>query len=120
MNLFIDYHQQFMQQLLDSDVEFIVVGGYAVIYHGYKRTTGDIDIWLKPTNENRDKLVRALAKMEFSKDSLDQLSQLDFKETLVFSINDEPEKIPTSYDQTHPPFRKPRLPTTSWNRIVRS
>ncbi len=93
MNLFIDSHQQFIQRLLDSGVEFIVVGGYAVIYHGYKRTTGDIDIWLKPTNENRERLIEVLATLDFSDESLNQLSQLDFRETLVFSINEEPEKI---------------------------
>lgn len=93
MNLFIDYHQHFIQKLLDSEVAFIIVGGYAVIYHGYKRTTGDIDIWLKPTNENRDRLVKVLSAMEFSRESLEKLSQLDFEDTLVFSINDEPEKI---------------------------
>ena len=93
MNLFIDSHQQFIQRLLDSGVEFIVVGGYAVIYHGYKRTTGDIDIWLKPTNENRERLIEVLATLDFSDESLHQLSQLDFRETLVFSINEEPEKI---------------------------
>ena len=93
MNLFIDSHQQFIQRLLDSGVEFIVVGGYAVIYHGYKRTTGDIGIWLKPTNENRERLIEVLATLDFSDESLNQLSQLDFRETLVFSINEEPEKI---------------------------
>ncbi len=27
-------------------VEYLVVGGYAVIFHGYVRTTGDLDIWV--------------------------------------------------------------------------
>ncbi len=76
MNLFIDYHQHFIQKLLDSEVALIIVGGYAVIYHGYKRTTGDIDIWIKPPNEKRDRLVKVLSAMEFSRESLDKLSQL--------------------------------------------
>ena len=29
-----------------NKVEFIIAGGYAVIFHGYGRTTGDLDIWV--------------------------------------------------------------------------
>ena len=53
MNLFIDIHQQWIKSLLAAKVEFIIIGGYSVIFHGYKRTTGDIDIWLKPDNANK-------------------------------------------------------------------
>ena len=38
----------------------MLIGGYAVIYYGYERTTGDMDIWLEPSNENKDKLIDAL------------------------------------------------------------
>ena len=44
MNLFIDKHIEIIKQLLSSDVDFIIIGGYSVIFHGYKRTTGDLDI----------------------------------------------------------------------------
>ena len=35
------------------------MGGYAVILHGYNRTTGDLDIWLERTEENYTRLVSA-------------------------------------------------------------
>ena len=38
-----------------------MVGGYAVIYHGYNRTTGDLDIWVNQTKENYLKLCNAFA-----------------------------------------------------------
>jgi hypothetical protein len=41
-------------------VEYIIVGGYAVIFHGYGRTTGDLDIWVKPMKENKPKLLAAI------------------------------------------------------------
>ena len=44
MNLFIESHQEFISNLLLHDVDFIVIGGYSVIFHGYARTTGDVDI----------------------------------------------------------------------------
>ena len=39
MNLFIDIHQQWIKNLIWANLDFIIVGGYSVIFHGYKRTT---------------------------------------------------------------------------------
>ncbi len=36
-----------------------MVGGYAINLHGFQRFTGDVDIWLKDTPENRDNLRKA-------------------------------------------------------------
>ncbi|NNU33014.1 hypothetical protein HK413_00210 [Mucilaginibacter sp. S1162] len=47
----------FWQALQTHKVEYIMVGGYATNLHGYQRFTGDMDIWLKDTLENR-KLLR--------------------------------------------------------------
>jgi hypothetical protein len=44
--------QEFLQALDDCNVEYVLVGGYAVIFHGYNRTTGDMDIWVNPTGDN--------------------------------------------------------------------
>ncbi len=49
----------FISALNTSEVEYIIVGGYAVIYHGYNRTTGDLDIWISRTSENYIKLQKA-------------------------------------------------------------
>ena len=40
----------------------MLIGGYAVIYHGYERLTTDMDIFLEPENTNRDKLIPALTE----------------------------------------------------------
>ncbi len=40
-------------------MDFLVVGGYAVISHGYNRTTSDLDIWVNRTEENYLKLMKA-------------------------------------------------------------
>jgi predicted nucleotidyltransferase len=93
MNLFIDSHQELLNQLLNGKVNFIVIGGYSVIYHGYKRTTGDVDIWLKPDNQNRDRLIRVLELMEFDTSSLFAIAEQDFRRHLVFSIGEAPEKV---------------------------
>lgn len=37
---------EFIQALQQNGVEYLLVGGYAVILYGYMRTTGDLDIWV--------------------------------------------------------------------------
>ncbi|MBK7603818.1 MAG: nucleotidyltransferase [Saprospiraceae bacterium] len=93
MNLFIDKHIEIIKQLLSSDVDFIIIGGYSVIFHGYKRTTGDLDIWLKPDNLNRDKFIHILRNNNFEDGQIDALSELDFSNHLLISMGEEPEKI---------------------------
>ncbi len=51
--------QDFIRELNNHEVEYILVGAYSVILHGYARTTGDMDIWVKPTAENYQRLVKA-------------------------------------------------------------
>ena len=38
--------KEFLQLLNSHDVQYLIVGGYAVGYHGYPRATGDLDIWV--------------------------------------------------------------------------
>ena len=59
-NLFNQDFQDFIQSLNINKVEYILVGGYAVILHGYIRSTGDMDVWINKTTENYCKLKDAL------------------------------------------------------------
>ena len=43
-----------------ESVEFLVVGGYAMAFHGYVRATGDIDLWIRISDENARRVWRAL------------------------------------------------------------
>lgn len=60
--IFNEDFRDFIQAMNNHDVEYILVGGYAVILHGYRRVTGDMDIWVKRSKENYAKLVRAFAE----------------------------------------------------------
>ena len=52
--------------LLDStNVEYLLVGGYALAAHGHPRYTGDIDFWVNPTPENAVRLMQALTAFGF-------------------------------------------------------
>lgn len=52
---------QLLRRLTEAHVEFVVVGGLAVIAHGHPRTTLDVDVCYARTPENLKRLVAALA-----------------------------------------------------------
>jgi len=92
MALFLENHQTLLIQLLESHVEFIVAGGYAVIYHGYLRNTGDLDLWLNPDNKNKERLISLLKTQGVSDDSLETLANKDFTKHLAFHYGNPPER----------------------------
>lgn len=49
-----------LEALRGNGVEFLVVGAHALAAHGVPRATGDLDVWVRPTEENAAKVVRAL------------------------------------------------------------
>lgn len=63
--------KEFVQLLNAHNVRYLVVGGYAVAFHGYPRNTKDIDIWIWPESANVDRLLRALADFGFASLGLD-------------------------------------------------
>jgi len=46
--------------LSDAGAEFLLVGAYALAAHGYPRATGDIDIWIRRSDENAERVWAAL------------------------------------------------------------
>ena len=59
MDIFDEEILNFWKTLQDHHVQYIMIGGYAINLHGYQRFTGDVDIWLKDTLENRRQLRKA-------------------------------------------------------------
>jgi len=56
--------------LNEERVEYLVIGGMAVNYYGYHRSTGDLDLWVAITPENQNRLAAALEKFGFSAQSV--------------------------------------------------
>ena len=73
--------QQDFKELLEllnaHNVEYVIVGAYALAFHGVPRFTGDIDILVKPDSDNAKKILAALKEFGFG--SLD-LNESDFNE----------------------------------------
>ncbi|MGH7950841.1 MAG: hypothetical protein ACREFE_02825 [Limisphaerales bacterium] len=55
-----DDFRDFLICLNDAGVEYLVVGGHAVAYHGYVRPTRDMDIWVAVSHENAKRIVQAV------------------------------------------------------------
>jgi hypothetical protein len=51
---------EMLSALSAAGAEYIIVGAFAVAAHGNPRSTGDIDIWVRPTRENAERVLTAL------------------------------------------------------------
>jgi hypothetical protein len=58
--------KDFLQLLHLEQVEYLLVGGYAVAQYGYPRTTGDLDVWIAASQSNAKKVAIVLQKFGFS------------------------------------------------------
>ncbi len=52
-----DYNEM-LQCLAAEEAEFLVVGAYALAAHGIPRSTADFDIWVNPTPDNSEEIVK--------------------------------------------------------------
>lgn len=57
--------REFLKCLNAARVEYLLIGGYAVGYHGYPRATADMDIWVAMRPDNARRIVRALRRFGF-------------------------------------------------------
>lgn len=53
---------ELLSAFADERVSYLIVGGYAVAYHGEPRATKDIDLWLSGETDNVERAIRALAR----------------------------------------------------------
>ncbi|WP_312696650.1 nucleotidyltransferase [Sphingobacterium mizutaii] len=55
----------FIELLNEQQVKYMVVGAFALSFHGRPRHTGDLDIWIKPDAENAGKMVKVIEEFGF-------------------------------------------------------
>lgn len=58
--------KEFVKLLIYHNAEYLIVGGYAVGVHGHPRYTGDLDIWLNPTQENAERILACVNEFGFA------------------------------------------------------
>jgi hypothetical protein len=87
--------KEFLQSLNANGVRYLVVGGYAVAFHGHPRYTKDIDIWVDVSQANAERIVRALDQFGFASLGLkaedflvpDQIIQLGYPPSRIDLIS---------------------------------
>jgi hypothetical protein len=85
------HFREFIELLEKHHVEYLVVGGYAVGFHGFPRYTGDLDVFVAISPRNAEGLVRAFSDFGFSGMGLKEADFLD--QEIIVEIGREPNKI---------------------------
>jgi hypothetical protein len=84
-------YRDILHALSDEKVRLILVGAYALAAHGYPRATMDIDIWVMPSPDNADAVLRALRRFGAP---LHNLTREDLqKDGTLFQIGVAPRRI---------------------------
>ncbi len=83
--------KEFLQLLNSHQVEYLLIGGYAVGYHGYPRATVDMDIWVGIHPRNAEKIVAVLEEFGFGVTDLS--TELFLKENQIIRMGVPPVKL---------------------------
>jgi len=83
--------KEFIELLNAHNVQYLIVGGYALAFHGHPRYTKDIDVWIATNTENAERMLTVLTDFGFS--SL-ALSLQDFlEEDNIIQLGFPPNRI---------------------------
>jgi hypothetical protein len=82
---------EMLSALSDAGAEFLVIGAHAVAAHGFLRGTRDLDIWIRPTAENAQRVWRAL--VEFGAPLRNVTIEDLHTPELVYQLGVEPQRI---------------------------
>ncbi len=80
----------FLTAMQRHNVRYMLIGGLAVTFHGHVRNTLDMDIWLAPTNQNRDRFFEALLDLEYTDEELSFYKNEDFTTYFKCTIGEMP------------------------------
>jgi hypothetical protein len=77
----------------EEGVEFLVVGAYALALHGVPRATGDLDVWVRPSEENAPRVWRALRRFGAPVESAGLVAADFAAPGMVYQIGLPPRRI---------------------------
>ena len=90
MSFFSKVHERVLRKFILFDVEFVLIGGHAVVFYGVRRTTSDIDILVRPTLDNGMKILKAFQSLKLQ---TDDIIPSDFTKEQVFTFGLEPDAV---------------------------
>ena len=93
LNLPLDF-KEFLKLLNEKSVRYLLIGGYAVGYHGYPRATGDMDVWIAIHPDNAQKMVAVLK--DFGFDHPELTPELFLQENKIIRMGYPPMRLEVS------------------------
>jgi len=88
-----EFSINFLTSMQKHRVRYMLIGGVAVNFHGVNRTTQDMDIWLAPTNTNRDLFYKVLLDLGYAEQEIRELKTEDFTGIFKCTIGEMPDTI---------------------------
>ena len=82
---------EFVRLLVDLEIEFVVVGAFALAFHGHPRYTRDVDFFVRPSEANSMKIERAIKEFGFA--SLGLKASDFYDPDVVVQLGQEPNRI---------------------------
>ena len=96
--LLTDDFKEFLRLLNANRVDYLLVGGYAVGLHGYPRATVDLDVWVRATGDNAERVLRALREFGFDLPELEPTLFTDPRSIVRFGVPPFRIEVMTSID----------------------
>jgi hypothetical protein len=84
---------EFLTALQTWQVRYMLIGGIAINFHGVNRNTQDMDIWLAPTNENRDLFYKVLLDLGYTEEEISDYKNEDFTTFFKCTIGEAPYTV---------------------------
>ena len=86
--------KEFLKLLNEKGVRYLLIGGYAVGYHGYPRATNDMDVWIAIHLDNAQKIVDVLK--EFGFDQPELTPELFLQKNKIIRMGNPPMRLEIS------------------------
>jgi predicted nucleotidyltransferase len=106
------HYKELLQHLNDFQVEYLIVGGYAVMKYTEPRYTKDLDIWVRNSAENSDRVFQALKKFGAPLDQDGITAETFARGPVVYQIGIAPVRIDIVSEITGVTF------SDAWNNRV--
>ena len=89
-------HSEFLNFLgcaQKTKLRYLCIGGYAVNYYGFHRMTEDLDVWVAPTNENKNCFLKTMQCMGYTESEFEEIKNEDFTSYFMCTLGSRPNVI---------------------------
>ena len=77
---------KFVKAAGENRLEYLLIGGLALAMHGIQRYTRDADVWIKPTNDNKENFINTLLALGYDSEDLAHIVEKDFTEAQIVRL----------------------------------